>query len=102
MCMNVRKIKEPFVSFDWNEFLVRLNAGLTSEEYTHLIDTIAKFIKRHSVKEIAICRFSGTNYYVTVKRKDYILFLNHIYNDILRNEHYELCSKIVELQKVEI
>lgn len=49
---------------------------------------------------IEVFQFSGSDFVITLSEKDFLNNLDNIYKFYMEKELYELCSKIVTLQKI--
>lgn len=49
---------------------------------------------------IEIFQFRNSDFVITLSEKDYLTNIDHIYNYYLTSEKYELCDRVVRLQKL--
>jgi hypothetical protein len=94
--MNVKvldKIEKSYVKLDWLEVIDTLK--LTVKDMDNMVDILNTFKKNKSAKEIVICKYKNTPFYITIRKEEFVDLLEFIKNKFIDLELYEKC-KIVE------
>lgn len=71
---------------------------LTNEQVTTLVNSIAVFARRKTVKHIAIVHYKDTPLYLVINRTDVPDLLHTIRQKAEETEQYELCAHLNKLQ----
>jgi hypothetical protein len=95
--MNVKvlqRIEKGWIRFGWE----RMKSGVSTHVMWTIVDTIDRFYKNKSVKELVIVKYKRIPAYITLVRTDYIPILDWIQSEFIKLEMYEECSKIEKLK----
>jgi hypothetical protein len=65
----------------------------------HIIRSI-EFAMSNSQPIIEIFQFKDSQFVITMSEKEFYQNLDHIHDHYMENEMYELCPRVVELQKL--
>lgn len=98
--MNVKvldKLEKSYVKLDWNEVIGNLK--LTIKDMEGIVDIINTFKKNKSAKEIIICKYKNTQFYVTIRKEEFGDLLEHIKQKFIALEAYEQCKLIEEIKQ---
>jgi len=93
--MNIKaleKIEKGWIRLEW-EYLKRLS-DISIEILEDIVDTIERFHKNRSAKEIAVLKIKGLPAYVTVSKNEYLDLLNWLLSKFVEQELYEVCQRI--------
>ena len=95
--MNVKvleRLEKGWIRFEWE----RMKPGVSNHVMWTIVDTIDRFYKNKSVKELVIVKYKRIPAYITLFRADYISVLDWIQSEFIKLEMYEECSKIEKLK----
>ncbi len=98
--MNVKvldKLEKSYVKLDWSEVIHDLK--LTPKDMESIVDIINTFKKNKSAKEIIICKYKNTPFYVTIRKEEFGDLLEHIKGKFIVLELYEQCKIIEEIKQ---
>jgi hypothetical protein len=95
--MNVKvleRLEKGWIRFEWE----RMKPGVSAHVMWTIVDTIDRFYKNKSVKELVIVKYKRIPAYITLVRADYIPVLDWIQSEFIKLEMYEECGKIEKLK----
>jgi hypothetical protein len=95
--MNVKvleRLEKGWIRFGWE----RMKPGVSAHVMWTIVDTIDRFYKNKSVKELVIVKYKRIPAYITLVRADYIPVLDWIQSEFIKLEMYEECGKIEKLK----
>ena len=96
--MNIKvlnTLEKGWVKYDWSVIPDRYN---TPNVWESVVDTISRFVKNKSVREIVILKCVGLPAYVTIKRTEYRTVLNWLQEQFILSERYEMCKWIEDIK----
>lgn len=98
--MNIKaldKIEKGYVKYNWLKVINKIK--FTYEDLETITDMIDNFKGNKSAKELVICRYKNLSAYITIEKKDYVKFLDWLYNKFIELEIYESCERILYIKK---
>ena len=87
-------------------FLVLPSNNIELEEYSsknkiklmeHVINTIHYAIEEN-LPSVEVFQFKNSDFVITISENEYMNNINNIMNYYIKNEKYEYCSKVTQLQ----
>lgn len=54
----------------------------------------------NNLSHVEVFNFHNSDFIITISEQDYLHNVNHIYKFYLETEQYELCPRVIELQKL--
>lgn len=91
----VAKRERLCVAKEWNDSML---THLSSEQVTTLVNSIAVFAKRKTVKHIALVHYKDSPMYLVINRNEVPDLLHLIKQQAEQTEQYELCAHLNKLQ----
>jgi hypothetical protein len=98
--MNIIDLKKKFqtaVISDWRDNTDTIN-HLNIKDKERIINVIDFYKDKKSIKEIAIVKYEGLPIFVTIQYTEFVQLLKLIKRDIIKNQLYELASKVRVLE----
>lgn len=97
--MNVKaleKIEAAWIKYDWT--VLKRYDTIPYESLLSIIDTIERFYKNKSAKELVLMKFSGIPAYVVISKDEYVEILDWLTEKFVELEMFETCAKIGTLK----
>lgn len=91
------KLERGWIRMNWKSAIRRNKLSL--EQLEALVDKVDNFKSNRGAKEIILYKYKVLPIYVTIFRKEYPLLLEYLLQRFITLESYEICSRIVKLQK---
>lgn len=98
--MNVKvldKLEKSYVKLDWSEVIQNLK--LSVKDMEGIVDMVDTFKKNKSAKEIVICKYKNTPFYVTIRKEEFVDLLEYIKTKFISLELYEQCKVIEDIKQ---
>lgn len=89
-----------------NYILPSNNTDLQSFSQQYKIDMMEQVINcielaiKNKFPHVEVFQFKNSEFVITLSENDYLANLNNIYNYYMRNESYEYCFRVVQLQNI--
>jgi hypothetical protein len=93
----LKKIESGWINLNWKEYIDKVK--LSNDDIDTLIGVIDAFKGNKRAIELAVVKYRHLPAYITVKRDEYIDFLDWIYNQLIEREMYETCKKLIEIKR---
>ena len=90
------KIESGWINLHWKDYIDKLK--LSNDEMDSLLGVIGAFKSNRRAKELAVIKYRYLPAYITVKRNEYVEFLDWVYNELVKREMYEHCTILLEIK----